>query len=319
MVAGSPGVCYGSRFGRAASGLAVGRDSGLFLLLEFATAVGFAEGGQDRRGVGRGEMEQPQPAEVRVRGDGGGDGAVGFGVAGDAVWPVAEQDGDDARAAAHAQDRRQSRAARRVGGGDQRRRAGRRQGCFFCLRVRGVGAGGDPDAGQHGGFQVVEGGAERAGDGESGLPGRIAARDQRRCVGGRHEHLGRDCAGTGLCLAEDGEQECPGRCRRAGAGQAEAAESGDVGGDLLPVVHPETDHAGRLRWCRGRAVPRAGTAGLLRWPPRARHHWLHLPPRGWRSARSGVSAGRAARRSSPISGGAGAPGSRLGVMILAGW
>ncbi len=32
-----------------------------------------------------------------------------------------------------------------------------------------------------------------------------------------------------------------------------------------------------------------------------------------------VSAGREARRSTPMSGGAGAPGSRLGVMILAGW
>jgi hypothetical protein len=94
-----PGV-GGSGSGRAASGLAIGCDGGFLLLREFADAVSFAERRQNRRSVGRGEMEQAHPAEGPLRGNGGGEGAVGLGVAGDAVWPVAEQDGRHARAAA---------------------------------------------------------------------------------------------------------------------------------------------------------------------------------------------------------------------------
>ncbi len=184
------------------TGLAFSFDAG-FLLPGLDDAVSFAECGQDRRGVGRTEVEQPQPAEVRVQRNGGGDGAVVPGVAGDAVWPVAEQDGDDARAAAHPQDRLEARAARWVRACDHRRSAGMRQGCFSCLWVSAV-AGGDPGAGQHSRFHVVERGAQRAGDGESGLPGRVDTGEQRCRVGRGHEDLGRECAAAWLRMAEDG-------------------------------------------------------------------------------------------------------------------
>ena len=148
-------------------------------------------------------------------------------------------------------DQRDARPARAAAPG--RRRPGR--------RPRSP----QPGQGQHGGFQLVEGGLERGGDGQAGDRGAAGAGQQPGGVGGRDDHGGQPGLG-GRGLGEQGGEDRAGGRLGAGAGQAEAAEGGDVDGGLAVVAaDAERDRAGRqlgpggalrLRLRRAAGVPR---------------------------------------------------------------
>ena len=81
------------------------------------------------------------------------------------------------------------------------------------------------------------------------MSGRLAggAGQEPGGVSGGEDDLGWRPAGDAGWLGQQAGEDGPGGVWRAGAGQAEAAEGGRVGGDLLAVADADRDRAGQDR------------------------------------------------------------------------
>jgi hypothetical protein len=117
---------------------------------------------------------------------------------------------------------------------------------------------------------VAERGIHRGGDDQAGdlRPGDhvgVPAGQQHREVGGGHDHVRRAAALARHGPGEQPGQDGPGCGGCAGAGQAEPAEGGDVGADLVAVADSQRDHA-RRPWPVRRVAGAACGRGFLPGP-----------------------------------------------------
>ena len=161
-----------------------------------------------------------------------------------------------------------------------------------------------------------------------------AAGEEPGGVGGGDDDLGWRAVGAARRPGQQAGQDGPGGGWCPRAGQAEAAEGGGVGGDLLAAADADGDRAGRgrdgalLAWrLRGREAGRGGSGGpgfagagegLLVWlvqvQVQARCRSGPVPSAGGVPV-AGV---RAARSRAEMTGGGGAAGSRLEVSTVPG-
>ena len=214
--------------------------------------------------VGSCEVVGLGPGKGRLQWRDVADQAVGGDVAGGAVRPFAEQDGGDAEIAAGFGDASQPLRGGGAGGGGQHHRKGLR--AVVAVFVCGPGT---PD--DHG-FGLIErrvqfGRHHDAADGRvSLLP--CAAGEEPGGVGGGDDDLGWRTVLASRRPGQQAGQDGPGGGWCPRAGQAEAAEGGGVGGDLLAAADADGDRAGRgrdgalLAWrLRGRGAGRGGSGG----------------------------------------------------------
>ena len=265
------------------------------------------------------------PGKVRVRRGDAGDQAVGGDVAGGAVRPAAQQDDGDAEIAAGLGDAGQPLRGGGAGSGGQHHRDGLRA----VRRRRRCGHGGRSWLRPHRAPRPV-----RAAPGRRGWPGEPAAlagpgRSRAASAAGMMIWAG-GAAGAAGRPGQQAGQDGPGGGWRARAGQAEAAEGGRVGGDLLAVADADGDRAGqdragvllagRLTGCE-RGPGRSGGSGLGE-AREGRLAWLvqvQVRSGPVSSAGGAPAAGvRAARSRAEMTGAGGAAGRRLEVRTVPG-
>ena len=245
--------------------------------------------------------------------------------------PVAQQDDGDAEIAAGFGDAGQPLRGGGAGGGGQHHRDGLR--AVFAVLVCGAGAADDH------GFGLIErrvqcGRHHDAADGRvSPLP--CAAGEEPGGVGGGDDDLGWRAVRAARRPGQQAGQDGPGGGWCPRAGQAEAAEGGGVGGDLLAAADADGDRAGRGRdgallagRLRGREAGRGGSGGpgfagagegLLVWLVQVQVRVGSVSSGPVPSAGGVPVAGvRAARSRAEMTGGGGAAGSRLEVSTVPG-
>ena len=153
------------------------------------------------------------------------------------MWPAAQHDDGDLQIAAGLGDSGQPLRGGRAGSGGHHHRDG--------LRAAAVGGAGPAD---DYGFGLIEDGVQ-CGWYQDAVSGRLAggAGQEPGGVGGGEDDLGWRPAGDAGRPGQQAGQDGPGGVGRAEAGQAEAAEGGRVGGDLLAVADADRDRAGQDR------------------------------------------------------------------------